>query len=290
MPDAFLPEVHDDGRFRGAKPTKPNLSRFTGRKLGKNLRQLGAVGPYVNAPKVGSRHVIVKVGIIGAGSKTPMAKKTGVHFRYLERDGVGEEGRPAELIGSDGEHLDVKAFQQRTAADPHQYHLIVSPRDGDRLDMARFTRELMRQVERDTDRHLDYVAAIHYNTAHPHAHLVIRGRDLQERDLYFTKSYLYYGLRYRAMELATSYLGKDRSTDADQARGVEQLEQFTRQHASEMKRALDDNGTGYLIDQASSQPREDRQHRAGIAREYLDRRRQWVTQRDAQTRAPDLGW
>jgi hypothetical protein len=40
-----------------------------------------------------------------------------------------------------------------------------------------------------------------------HTRVMIQGRDLAERDLYLTKHYWAYGLRYRAQEMATDFLG-----------------------------------------------------------------------------------
>ena len=67
---------------------------------------------------------------------------------------------------------------ERSQGDRHQFRFIVAPEDGDRLsDLRRFTRDVMRQMEEDLGTRLDWVAVDHFNTGHPHSHVVIRGRD-----------------------------------------------------------------------------------------------------------------
>jgi type IV secretory pathway VirD2 relaxase len=49
-------------------------------------------------------------------------------------------------------------------------------------------------MEHDLDARLDWVAVDHFNTGHPHTHLVIRGRDRQGRDLVMARDYVAYGI------------------------------------------------------------------------------------------------
>jgi len=67
----------------------------------------------------------------------------------------------------------------------------------------------MEQVERDLRRPLDWVAADHYDTEHPHTHIVIRGRDRDGRALYMEKDYLHYGLRARMAQMLTWFFGPE---------------------------------------------------------------------------------
>ena len=43
-------------------------------------------------------------------------------------------------------------------------------------------------------RHLDWIAVDHFNTGHPHTHIVIRGRDDKGQDLVIAHDYLCYGI------------------------------------------------------------------------------------------------
>jgi type IV secretory pathway VirD2 relaxase len=59
------------------------------------------------------------------------------------------------------------------------------------------------------------VAVDHFNTGHPHAHIVIRGRDDQGRDLVMARDYIARGVRARAQGLITLELGPE--TDLERA-------------------------------------------------------------------------
>jgi hypothetical protein len=65
----------------------------------------------------------------------------------------------------------------------------------------------MRRVERDLGRPIEWAAVNHHDTEHPHAHVVVRGVDLQGRPLRIDRAYIARGLRWSAQELATEMLG-----------------------------------------------------------------------------------
>jgi len=67
----------------------------------------------------------------------------------------------------------------------------------------------MRQMERDLDTKLDWVAVDHFNTGHPHTHIVIRGKDDQGMDLFMARDYIGYAVRARAQGLMTLELGPE---------------------------------------------------------------------------------
>src|ERR1700730_3825225 len=99
---------------------------------------------------------------------------------------------------------------KRAREDRHQFRFIVAPEDGDRLsDVRAFTRDLMRQMEEDLGTRLDWIAVDHFNTGHPHSHVVIRGRDDLGKDLIIAQDYITDGMRLRAQELVTLELGPE---------------------------------------------------------------------------------
>ena len=74
-----------------------------------------------------------------------------------------------------------------------------APEDGDQLaDLRGFTRDAMRQMEEDLGTRLDWVAVDHFNTGHPHSHVVIRGKDETGKDLIIAQDYITDGVRLRA--------------------------------------------------------------------------------------------
>lgn len=152
-----------------------------------------------------SRRVVVKSRIAKLQGKNDAAR---AHLRYIQRDGVTREGAPGELYDSDHDRADGKGFLERSGGDRHQFRFIVSADDGAEYDELRsFTRRLMRQMETDLGTNLDWVAVDHYNTGHPHSHVILRGKDDRGHDLVIAREYLTQGLRERAAEIVTLDLG-----------------------------------------------------------------------------------
>jgi type IV secretory pathway VirD2 relaxase len=144
--------------------------------------------------------VIVKAHVVRltAGG----AKAAALHLRYIERDGVEKDGSRGALYGPDGP-VPADVFRQPRLDEKHQFRLIVSPEDGHELDLTVYVRGLMTTVERDLGRKVEWAAVNHYDTEHPHAHLVVRGVDRAGHELRLDREYISSGLRFRAQELAT---------------------------------------------------------------------------------------
>ena len=156
----------------------------------------------------GSRRVIVKArytrilnGDLGAAQ---------AHMKYIVRDGVTREGAPGRLYDANGDDVDGGSFLARSADDPHQFRFIVSADEGAQLsDLKPFIRDLLTQMEHDLDTKLDWVAVDHFNTGHPHTHVVIRGKDDKGKDLVMARDYIAHGVRARAQSLVTLELGPE---------------------------------------------------------------------------------
>lgn len=142
------------------------------------------------------------------------------HLRYIAREGVTLEGEHGQFYSKEQDHADAAAFADRCAEDRHQFRFIVSPEDATELaDLTSFTREVMGQMERDLETPLDWVAVNHFDTDNPHVHIVLRGKDDVERDLVIDREYMSQGMRSRASEVATDWLGL--KTERDIARTVQ---------------------------------------------------------------------
>jgi hypothetical protein len=154
-----------------------------------------------------SRRAVVKARIVRLKVSSRAAD---AHIRYLERDGTTRDGERGRLYGSDADRADGRAFTERGRDDRHQFRFIIAPEDGDQLsDLRAFTRDLMRQMEEDLGTRLDWVAVDHFNTGHPHTHVVVRGRDELGKDLIIAQDYITDGLRLRAQEFVTLELGRE---------------------------------------------------------------------------------
>ena len=96
----------------------------------------------------------------------------------------------------------------------HQFRFIIAPEDAAELgDLRGFTRNLMERMSGDLGTPLDWVAVDHWDTDNPHTHVVLHGRDGSGKDLVIAGDYIAQGMRMRASELATSWLGP--RTDAE---------------------------------------------------------------------------
>jgi hypothetical protein len=77
------------------------------------------------------------------------------------------------------------------------------------VDLKPFIRNLMGHMEQDLGTKLDWVAVDHFNTGHPHTHIVVRGRDENGNDLVIARDYIGHGVRARAQALITLELGPE---------------------------------------------------------------------------------
>jgi len=232
---------------------------FTGAHIGRG----GALGTLAGARLYpgGQRRVIVKARITKLKFGDLGAARA--HLRYIQRDGVTLGGDPGQLYGRDADEADGSAFLDTCGDDHHQFRLIVSPEDGAELaDLKPFIRDLMAKVEDDLGTRLDWVAVDHFNTGHPHTHIVIRGVDDQGKDLIIARDYMSHGFRMRARELITIELGPEIESDMTLKLGREvEAERFTR-----LDRALlDHTDRGFLVVSAMP-PTEHQTHAAHMGR------------------------
>lgn len=174
-----------------------------------------------------ARRVTVKTRLVNlrqAGKRSTLS-----HLRYIERDGVSREGDPGQAYGPLTDQADLNAFEERGQDDRHEFRFIVSPEDAEQLDDLRtYTRHLMSRMEADLGTRLDWVAVDHWNTDNPHTHIVLRGKDDTGKDLVIARDYIAEGMRNRASELATEWLGPRTELEIQQSLQREvQQERFT---------------------------------------------------------------
>lgn len=154
-----------------------------------------------------SRRVIVQARVVRQFGSAFRSAPLSQHIAYLNREGVDREGGRGVLFDASGE-ADGRAFAERCEGDRHHFRFMVSPEDASQLaDLKQTIRELMSQAERDLDTRLDWVAAEHWNTAHPHVHVLVRGRTDRGEDLVISRDYISRGLKDRAERLVSLELG-----------------------------------------------------------------------------------
>jgi type IV secretory pathway VirD2 relaxase len=177
-------------------------------------------------------------------------RSTPKHLRYLERDGVTREGERGQAYGPSSETVDTHEFEARGRGDRHQFRFIVSPEDATELgELKAFTRDLMDQMERDLGTKLDWVAVDHWDTEHPHTHVVLRGVDDTGGNLLIASEYLTGGMQARAREIATEWLGPRSELEIRQGLTRE----VTQERWTSLDAAIAQRLDGYRIDLGSDQ-------------------------------------
>ncbi len=152
-----------------------------------------------------SRGAVVKARVVRHG---PKAAPLVAHLSYLRRDGVTRDGAPGKMFDAAGDAADARAFAERCQGDRHHFRFIVSPDDAMELsDLRAFTRDLMAQASHDLGTKIDWVAIDHWNTEHPHIHVLARGRADDGNDLVISRDYISRGFRARAARLVNLELG-----------------------------------------------------------------------------------
>lgn len=156
----------------------------------------------------GRRRVVVKARI--AKLKPGDLGAARAHLRYIQRDGVTPEGNPGRLYDAFSNDAGGAGFLEQADGDRHQFRFIISAEDAiEMADLKPLIRDLMRKMEEDLATKLDWVAVDHYNTGHPHTHIVVRGKDDRGEDLVIARDYMSHGIRERARELVTLELGPE---------------------------------------------------------------------------------
>lgn len=222
-------------RARRAGGRAGESRRFTGARLGRGNGVGRVLGSVSSRSAAGPRRVVVKSRIVKLGK----GMAASAHLRYLQRDGTTREGERGSLYGRDADQVDGKPFLERSAGDRHQFRFIVAPEDGAQYDdLKPVVRRLMDQAEKDLGTKLDWVAVDHFNTGHPHSHVIVRGKDETGKDLVIARDYMTQGLRARASEIVSLDLGPRTQQEivAAQAREIEQ-ERFTGLDRSLMRQA-----------------------------------------------------
>ncbi|GAA5661763.1 hypothetical protein Brsp07_00223 [Brucella sp. NBRC 14130] len=201
-----------------------------------------------------SRGAVIKARVV---RHTARAAPLAQHLNYLRREGVTRDGEKARLFGPETENADASVFAERCQDDRHHFRFIVSPDDAlEMADLRSFTRDLVGQMEKDLDTQLDWVAVDHWNTEHPHVHLIVRGIRGDGQDLVIARDYIKEGMRDRARDLITQELGP--RTDLDIRRTLERQIETERWTQLDRQLARDGRDTG-IIDLApvpSQQPDE----------------------------------
>ena len=266
--DEFTPRL---GRQRSSRG--PKLRRYAGRVIAAaNLARgagLGGKGKggfsghrYGRGAGVGrllasrdqhsafrQRRVVVKARIVRLAGKG--AGRAAAHLRYLQRDGTDRAGERSTLYGPEQDRADGKEFLSRGSEDRHQFRFIVASEDGERYeDLKLLVRRLMTQMAEDLGTRLDWVAVDHFNTGHPHSHILLRGVDERGDNLIIARDYIGRGLRERAAELVELDLG----TRTDREIILSRRAEITQERLTSIDRTLLRGAENSIVKPATADP------------------------------------
>lgn len=259
--DAFVNRVLQQANKAGAKlgKTAGKVGQRPGSRLGRGHVAARFAGQGLGA---NARRVTIKARLMNLAQVGP--RSTAAHLRYIEREGVDRQGGAGHAYGPTTDDADLEAFKERGEGDRHQFRFIVSPEDAEQLDDLRtYTRHLMARMEADLGTRLEWVAVDHWNTDNPHTHVVLRGKDDTGKDLIISRDYIAEGMRRRASELATEWLGPRTELEMQRAmqREVDQ-ERWTGLDRTLQREAVD----GLVRSETLAEPRLQRQRQMLIGR------------------------
>ncbi len=207
-PERFVSKVLKEVSKAGAKANGTRVGRPAS-TFGRGRAAAGMAGRGLG---VHARRVVVKARFVVL--KEAGANSVSTHLRYIERDGVTRDGQRGQAYGPETDTADLKAFEDRGRGDRHQFRFIVSAEDAvDLEDLRGFTRQLMQRMAVDMETPLDWVAVDHWDTDNPHTHIVLNGRTAGKENLVIAPDYLAHGMRMRASEIATEWLGPRTETE-----------------------------------------------------------------------------
>jgi type IV secretory pathway VirD2 relaxase len=192
-------------------------------KRGQKTRGTGIVTASSRAHRTFNQRVAVRVSY--SANKNPGQWKA--HGRYVARESATQGGRAAQSgFNATEQNFNIATTLDnwQRAGDERLFKIIVSPEFGDRLNLHQYARELMHRMEHDLGVQLEWVAAVHHNTEHPHVHIALRGVDRKRVPVRLPREYIRGGLRERAEEIATEVLGYRSPADAQEARRREVIQ------------------------------------------------------------------
>lgn len=227
--ERFVSRVLKEVSKTGAKASGQRAGRPPS-TFGRGRVAAGVAGGHLGSR---ARRLVIKARFV-------VLRKAGVtsvstHLRYIERDGVTRDGQRGQAYGPDADAADLQPFEERGRAGRHQFRFIVSAEDAvDLEDLRGFTRQLMQRMAVDLETPLDWVAVDHWDTDNPHTHIVLNGRTAGKEDLMIAPDYLAHGMRMRASEIATEWLGPRTETEIRQSLQRE----VTQQRLTGLDRAL----------------------------------------------------
>jgi hypothetical protein len=133
--------------------------------------------------------------------------------KYLTREGTDRDGDAAELFGTDLEEYKKNMVGKN-------FRIFLSP-ESPNVDNKILAEQFIKKLEKLTGYRLYWQGACHFNTAHPHAHLLINGKDKQGREVNIPRDIVKVFMRWTARDICTAQIGLRTQKDLDREKEQE---------------------------------------------------------------------
>jgi len=165
------------------------------------------------------------------------SKKSHLDFikRYLQQLRKDEVVEKPKLFGN----LSYEEYKQKATSNYHK--IIISPETPmDIEQLQEFTKCFMKQFENETHRKYDWMASVHTNTAHPHVHIVLNGKDQDGKTYRVSPDFVKSFCRQNAQELLTLMNGERTQEQIDAARNSRPLSNRWTEYDEAIEKSLNE--------------------------------------------------
>lgn len=127
--------------------------------------------------------------------------------KYLVREGTGKNGNKTELYGTDIDEYKKNMVNKN-------FRIFLSPANS-RVPLESLAKTFVKHLELQTGYRFYWMAAEHYNTDHPHVHLLINGKDKNGKDVFIPRDVVKTLMRESARNICTSLVGSRTRSDME---------------------------------------------------------------------------
>jgi hypothetical protein len=125
---------------------------------------------------------------------------------YMPQENKSREKEKPELFNTEiigQNYLD----QYAQAMTGRHFKFIISP-ESPRVDLPALVKTLVKRMEKITGHSFYWMAAVHTDTEHPHAHLLLNGMDRDGKEVRFDKLFITQTMREMSRQICTELIGK----------------------------------------------------------------------------------
>lgn len=146
-----------------------------------------------------------------SGTDSPRAAELAKHKRFLEEYLTQEKKNEViekPKLFSEEEAGDASVENYKNSMDSKHFKFIISPENSE-VDCKVLAKTLVKRLEKITGYKFSWLAAVHTNTSHPHAHLLINGIDKNGKKVdCFRGTMLKHTIREMARQICTELKGE----------------------------------------------------------------------------------